>query len=275
MDRMNASLARLELPHFDGAQLTKLLGELVKLEKDWIPRGDGFSLYLRPTVIGTHPFIGVGPSARCKLFVICSPVGPYYPEGFKPVSLYADEVHVRAWPGGTGRYKLGSNYGLTIRPQVEAAQRGYAQVLWLFGEQQLVTEVGTMNFFVFWRNKRTGRKELVTAPLDGTILPGVTRQSILDLAREWDEFDVREQDFTIHELVEAAQEKRLLEAFGAGTAAVVAPVKGFCYKDKDYAVPLDPKDPSAGAGQLTKRFWDAITDIQYGRTASEWSVRVQ
>lgn len=158
------------------------------------------------------------------------------------------------------------NYAPTILPQQVAVQHGYTQVLWLFGDQ--VTEVGTMNFFVLWDNEQ-GKRELVTAPLDGTILPGVTRQSVLDLCRAWGEFEVTERTFTIRELTKAVREKRLVEAFGCGTAAVVSPVKLVNYDGEDYPIPIDE---GLQAGQLTHRLWDAISDIQYGRVDSPWSV---
>jgi branched-chain amino acid aminotransferase len=140
-------------------------------------------LYLRPTMIGTQRTLGVGPPGSALLYVICCPVGPYYPTGFKAVSLEATDYAVRAWPGGVGDKKLGANYAPCILPQVQAAKRGFQQNLWLFGEDEKVTEVGTMNFFAVLKDS-AGNKELVTAPLDGTILDGVTRDSILALARE-------------------------------------------------------------------------------------------
>ncbi len=272
MRRMAHSMRTLSLPELDREGFLECIKRLVLVEKGWIPRGEGFSLYLRPTVIGTQPTLGVSQSRRCKLFTICSPVGPYYPEGFKPVKLLAEKDNVRAWPGGVGHSKLGGNYAPTIRVQAEAAKRGYAQVLWLFGKEQQVTEVGTMNFFVLWR-RRDGEVELVTAPLDdGTILPGVTRTSILDLARSWGEFKVTEGHFTIHDVVEAAKEGRIIECFGAGTAAVVSPVRLISYDGVDHDIPLDPQDKSAGAGKLTRRIWDSLLAIQYGKVEHPWSV---
>jgi len=187
MERMNTSCERLFLPNFDGEELTECIKELIKVDRSWIPEGEGYSLYIRPTAISTHPYLGVTKPENAKVFVILSPVGPYYPSGFAPVKLFADNRNVRAWPGGIGYAKAGGNYAPTIGPQTEAAEKGYSQVLWLFGEDDQVTEVGTMNMFTFWINEE-GEKELVTAPLDGTILPGVTRDSILQLAREWGEF---------------------------------------------------------------------------------------
>lgn len=272
LERLQDSMHRMCFPSFAEDEFAACLEELVRVDKDWIPRGEGFSLYLRPTAISTHPYLGVGRSTSIKLFVIASPVGPYYPEGFKPVSLFADTVHVRAWPGGTGASKVGANYAPTILPQALAAANGYSQVLWLFGRGDAaeITEVGTMNFFAVLKND-AGEKELVTPPLDGTILPGVTRDSILQLARDWREFKVSERNITIGELTRAINSGRLLEAFGAGTAAVVSPIRNVHYENKDYAVPIDA---SIGAGPITKRFWDSITGIQYGKLPDKhgWSV---
>jgi len=270
MARLNDSMQRLDFPGFDGEQLINCLKKLCIIDKDWIPKGFGYSLYIRPTAISTYGALGVAAAPQVKLYVITSPVGPYYPSGFKPVKLLADPKYVRAWPGGTGGSKVGSNYGPTIRPQREAAAKGFAQILWLFGPNYEVTEVGTMNQFFFWRTP-TGKKELITTPLDGTILPGVTRDSVLSLARGWKEFDVVERPYTISEVIKAAEEGRLLEAFGAGTAAIVSPVEGFSFRDKYYQCPIDPK---LGCGPLAKRLVDTLMNIQYGKVPHNWSVVV-
>ena len=265
MQRLARSMRTLALPPLDEAGFLECVRALVRTDADWVPRGEGFALYLRPTVIGTQPTLGVSRSRRCKLFVIACPVGPYYPEGFKPVRLLAERAAVRAWPGGTGDSKLGGNYAPTIRVQGEAQKAGFAQVLWLFGAEQQVTEVGTMNFFVLW-TRRDGKRELITAPLDGTILPGVTRASLLELARRWGEFEVTEGKFSIFDLRDAAREGRVIECFGAGTAAVVSPVSAISYEGEEIKIPLHPTDAAAGAGELTRRFWNVLADIQYGRS---------
>jgi branched-chain amino acid aminotransferase len=184
MARLNKSAARIALPTFEPTALIELISKLVHLDARFIPDHRGYSLYLRPTLIGTQKTLGVGPPGSALLYVIASPVGPYYPTGFKAVSLEATDYAVRAWPGGVGDKKLGANYAPCIVPQQQAASRGFQQNLWLFGEEEYVTEVGTMNMFVAIADKQTGQKELVTAPLDGTILEGVTRDSVLHLARE-------------------------------------------------------------------------------------------
>jgi branched-chain amino acid aminotransferase len=185
-------------------------------------------------------------------------------------------IHGMFRPGGTGAAKVGGNYALGIRPAMEASAKGYAQILWLFGSDLQVTEVGTMNQFFFWHRESDGAKELITAPLDGTILPGVTRDSILGLTREWKEFQVTERKYTLNEIIKACKEGRMIEAFGAGTAAIVSPVKGFHYNGTDYDIPLNKSDPKAKAGLLTQRLADSIMDIQYGRVKNHpWSVVVQ
>lgn len=195
---------------------------------------------------------------HCHAFrqVILSPVGPYYPEGFAPVKLWAEKQFVRAWPGGTGDAKVGGNYGPGILPQFLAAQKGFSQNLWLFGRDDEVTEVGTMNMFTFWKNEESGRNELVTAPLDGTILPGITRDSVIQLAEEWGDIEVAERTVTMPEIVSAIETGRLHECFGSGTAAVVSPIELIHYNGVDYQVPLDKADADATAGKLTQRVWD-------------------
>lgn len=148
-------------------------------------------------------------------------------------------------------------------------------MLWLFGPSQQITEVGSMNAFVFWRSLQDPQKrQLITPPLDGTILPGVTRDSILNLCRQWGEFDVLEAPITVHELVSALAEKRVLEVFGSGTAAIITPVKNIRFRGADYPIPLDPDNPNEGAGPLARRLWRELVRIQYGDVAHEWSVLV-
>lgn len=270
MDRMNKSADRIALPTFDGEELLKCIDQFLLLEKSFVPEGAGYSLYLRPTMIGTTASLGVGVPDKALIYVIASPVGPYYSTGFKPVSLEATDYAVRAWPGGCGNRKLGANYAPCIKPQLEAAQRGYAQNLWLFGDEGYVTEVGTMNAFFVFKTK-DGKKELVTAPLDGTILEGVTRDLILELARERlpaDQWIVSERKFTMSEIKEAAAAGNLVEAFGAGTAAVVSPIDNIGWKGEDIAVPVvDGK-----AGELTTQVAEWIRKIQYGEEShKDWS----
>ncbi|KAF9338947.1 branched-chain-amino-acid aminotransferase [Linnemannia elongata] len=275
MKRFNRSAQRIALPSFEDEELTKLISEFLKVDDRWIPKGRGYSLYLRPTMIGTQESLGVGASNKAMIFVIASPVGPYFPSGFAAVNLLATSEKVRAWPGGTGDAKVGGNYAPCIKPQLDANKEGYQQNLWLFGPDHQVTEVGTMNCFVFWKNEKGG-KELVTPELDGSILPGVTRDSILSLTRSWGEFKVSERKFTMKDLVKADKEGRIIEMFGAGTACIVCPIKKIHYDGHDIHVPLDPSDKTSQAGKLTKRINDSIMDIQYGDVEGPkgWSVVV-
>lgn len=274
MQRLNKSAARIALPTFDGDAVIDLIGKFCKLDQRFIPSEKGYSLYIRPTLIGTQRTLGVGPPGSALLYVIASPVGPYYPTGFKAVSLEATDYAVRAWPGGVGDKKLGANYAPCIVPQLKAAKKGLHQNLWLFGEEERLTEVGTMNLFVCIKDKETGQKELVTAPLDGTILEGVTRDSVLALARErlapkgW---KVSERYLTMKDLAEAEEEGRLIEVFGAGTAAIVSPVRSIAWKDRMVSCGLKPEE-EAGEIALTMKGW--IEAIQYGDEDHPWSVTV-
>ncbi|XP_074995174.1 branched-chain-amino-acid aminotransferase, mitochondrial-like isoform X3 [Calonectris borealis] len=266
MQRMERSAQRVCLPAFDGAELLECIRALVRLEQEWVPPGPRASLYIRPTFIGTEPSLGVAPPGQALLFVILCPVGPYFPGGhFSPVGLLADPSHTRAWPGGAGHCKLGGNYGPTIALQRAAQARGCQQVLWLHGPERLLTEVGTMNLFVFW-HREDGELELVTPPLDGLILPGVTRQSLLELAREWGEFGVREGPLPMGTVLAALAQGRLREMFGSGTACVVCPVGGILYEEKWYPVPTMEHGP-----ELAQRFLRVLSDIQYGHVPSEWA----
>ncbi|CAF0999704.1 unnamed protein product [Adineta steineri] len=268
MKRMLNTAERSVLPTFDGNELLECIKKLVQVDADWVPRSKSSTLYIRPTLIGTEPQLGVAASSESLLFVITGPVGPYYPTGFKPVSLLADTVHCRAFPGGMGAYKAGSNYGPTIYVNKMAQAQGCQQVLWLYGEKRYVTEVGTMNVFMCLKNKKGG-VEIVTPPLDGLILPGVTRQSILDLGRTWKDITVSERSITMDELLEAQQNNSLLEMFGSGTAAIVCPIERIVYEGKSY----DLATMNKGA-PLTNRFHDEIVDIQFGRKPSKWTVDV-
>jgi len=245
-----------------------------------VPKETGHSLYIRPTLIGTQKAIGVCPPTEALLFVICSPVGPYYPQGFKPVSLYGTTEYIRAAPGGTGAYKLGVNYAPGVMPQKVAAMKGYAQNLWLHGPEHHLTEVGTMNMFAVFTTGN-GDMELVTPPLDGMILPGVTRDSVLTLAREHasgkkrltnmpDRLTVSERPVTMKEVKEASQSGRLVELFGTGTAAVISPVDKIGYLGEDVYIPTG----ADGMGPISRPIWTELVGRQTGAIPSEWSVVV-
>ncbi|XP_061494414.1 branched-chain-amino-acid aminotransferase, cytosolic isoform X1 [Rhineura floridana] len=269
MDRMLRSALRATLPGFDKGELLECIRKLVAVEQEWVPYSTSASLYIRPTLIGTEPSLGVKKPSKALLYVILSPVGPYFSSGsFNPISLWADPKYVRAWKGGTGDCKLGGNYGSSIYAQREAMELGCQQVLWLYGDDHQITEVGTMNLFLYWRNE-DGEEELATPPLDGIILPGVTRQSILDLAGTWGEFKVSERYITMSNLRAALKDNRVKEMFGAGTACVVCPISTILYLGENLHIPTMENGP-----QMATRFLNQLGDIQYGREDSEWTIVV-
>lgn len=270
MDRMLKTAKRAALPEFDKEEFLKCISELIRVDNEWVPFSTKASLYIRPTFISMEPTLGVNVPNSALLYCILCPVGPYFETGaFEPVSLMADPKYIRAFPGGVGAYKLGSNYGPTIEVQQEAQLRGCQQVLWLYGDDHEVTEVGTMNVFVYWINEE-GEKELVTMPLStGIILPGVTRNSLIELAREWDQFKVSERRFNMGDVKKALNENRLIEMFGAGTACVVCPIDRILYMDEELLIPT-----MDNGAELSRRFLDVLTDIQYGRVESDWSYTV-
>lgn len=281
MKRMNNTAKRIALPSFNGNAVVELIKELIRLDKHWIPDKEGYSLYIRPTFIGTQAALGIAPPNEALLFVICSPVGPYYPQGFKPVALYGTTEYSRAAPGGIGAYKLGANYAPGVMVQKEAAKKGYVQNLWLHGPDHHITEVGTMNAFVVFKHA-DGVLELVTPPLDGMILPGVTRDSVLALAREHASGEapvdgmpegklvVNERPVTMKEVKEAAEKGTLVEFFGTGTAAVISPVDRIGYLGQDLHIPVGPD----GMGPISRPIWKKLVGIQTGKISHPWSVLV-
>ncbi|KAK2088871.1 Branched-chain-amino-acid aminotransferase, mitochondrial [Saguinus oedipus] len=278
MDRMLRSALRLCLPGFDKLELLECIRRLIEVDKDWVPDAAGTSLYVRPVLIGNEASLGVSRPTRALLFVILCPVGSYFHEdSMTPVSLLADPAFIRAWVGGVGNYKLGGlppsrNYGPTVLVQQEASRRGCEQVLWLYGPDHQLTEVGTMNIFVYWTHE-DGVLELVTPPLDGVILPGVVRQSLLDLAQTWvrtwrllGEFRVVERTITMKELLRSLEEGRVREVFGSGTACQICPVHRILYKDKNFHIPTMENGP-----ELILRFQKELKEIQL-RRYSAWNI---
>ncbi|XP_055792971.1 branched-chain-amino-acid aminotransferase, cytosolic-like [Salvelinus fontinalis] len=241
---------------FDRAELGECIRRLVQVDLEWVPQSDSASLYIRPTFLGTERPLGVTKSSHALLYVILSPVGSFFSTGAKPVSLWADSKYIRAWRGGTGDYKMGGNYGASIYAQHEAVDCGCQQVLWLYGDDHQVTEVGTMNIFLFWNNEK-GEEELATPPLNGIILPGITRQSILELTRKWGEFKVCERYLTMADLRWALKEGRVKEMFGSGTACVVSPVGRILYQGENLHIPCQEDFP-----QPASRLMKELTDIQ-------------
>ena len=251
-ERFNRSAKRLCMPEVDPDFQMKALEQLLRIDADWIPRSKGTSLYIRPTMFATEPALGVRPAKEYIYYIITSPVGPYYPEGFNPVKIYVTDEFVRAVRGGVGEAKTVGNYAASLYAAEIAKKKGYTQVLWLDAvERKYVEEVGTMNIFFRIDN------ELVTPPLTGSILPGVTRDSVIQLAKHWG-FKVIERPISIDEVVESIKDGRLQECFGTGTAAVISPVGELCYRDEKYII-NDGK-----VGEWSKRFYDEIVGVQYG-----------
>uniref|UniRef100_A0AAY4BBU6 Branched-chain-amino-acid aminotransferase n=1 Tax=Denticeps clupeoides TaxID=299321 RepID=A0AAY4BBU6_9TELE len=256
MNRMLKSAKRACLPSFNEAELLECIRKLVEVDQEWVPYSDNASLYIRPTYLGTEASLGVKRPSRALLYVILSPVAAYFSTGAKAVSLWADCKYIRAWKGGTGDCKMGGNYGASICAQYEALDYGCQQVLWLYGDDHQITEVGTMNLFLYWTNE-DGEEELATPPLDGIILPGITRQSILELALKWDRFKVSERYLTMGDLQRALKENRVTEMFGSGTACVVCPVSRILYQGEALELPC-AEDGSSLASRIMKE----LTDIQ-------------
>jgi branched-chain amino acid aminotransferase len=264
LERLNASARRLCMPTFDEDVVEDAMKRLVLLERDWIPHTEGCSLYIRPTYIATDPYLGVRASNNYLLYIILNPVSAYYPEGFNPVSIWVSEKYVRAVVGGVGEAKTGGNYAASLAAQMMAKEKGFSQVLWLDGrERRYVEEVGTMNIFFVIDD------EVVTSPLTGSILPGITRDSVLQLLRDWGH-RVSERMLDIAEVVAASESGRLKEVFGTGTAAIISPVSSFHYRDRDHQV------ADGRTGPLSQKLYDQILAIQYGRQEDPhgWTTRI-
>ncbi|VVC40579.1 Hypothetical protein CINCED_3A000202 [Cinara cedri] len=265
LKRLNVSAKRIGLPEIEPEVLLSGIERLVSIDNEWLPVSAPLSLYIRPNLIGTEGALGVGQADSALLYVIMCTVGSYFSNKFKSVRLMANPKFTRAWPGGSGDSKIGANYATTLYPQELASELGCHQMLWLFGEDRQITEVGAMNVFIFYKNK-CGAKVLATPPLNGLILPGITRQSILELAREWNEFYVEERNFTMDELIELNNNNQILEFFGSGTAAVISPVSSILYEGEDIKLPtMEQPTP------LYSRLYNAITDIQYGKIPHPWT----
>lgn len=252
MERMNRSAQRMVMPTFDSTFVLEALEKLLLIEKRWIPTKPGTSLYIRPTMIATEPKLGVKPSDEYLFFIILSPVGPYFKEGFSPVGIYVADAHVRAAEGGVGSAKTMGNYAASLMAGTLAKGEGYSQVLWLDAkERKYLEEVGTMNIFVVFED------EIVTPPLSGTILPGITRDSVITLLKEKG-YTVSERPVSIGEVIEGIDSGKTKEMFGCGTAAIIAPVGRLFYRNHTYPI-------SGGSiGSLTQALFDDLTGIQCG-----------
>ena len=252
--RLNRSCHKVCIPKIDEDFALESLKALLKLEADWVPHLFETSLYIRPTIIATDPFLGVRESYSYRYFIILSPVGVYYPEGFNPIKIWVAKDHVRAVRGGLGEAKTPANYAASLYVGSQAHRKGYTQVLWLDGvERKYIEEVGSMNIFFVIDD------EVVTPVLNGSILPGITRDSVIALAKHWN-LKVTERPISIDEVISEHASGKLQEIFGAGTAAVISPVGEINYDEKIHTV------GDGNVGPMAKRFYQALTDIQYGKT---------
>ena len=251
--RLNHSAERLCIPQMDEEVLLNGLKALLETDADWVPRTDGYSLYIRPFVFASEVGVGVHASKEYICCIICSPVGAYYPEGLAPTKIMIEDEDVRAVRGGTGETKSGGNYAASLRAGERAREKGFSQVLWLDGiERKYIEEVGAMNVLF----KIGG--EIITPALSGSLLNGITRRSCLQLLRDWG-YTVTERLISVDELMAAAKDGALEEAFGSGTAAVVCPVGMISYQGIDYQV------QDGQTGPLTQRLYEALTSIQWGK----------
>jgi branched-chain amino acid aminotransferase len=264
MKRLNRSNNRLCIPAIDEELVLEALKALIATDKEWIPTAEGTSLYIRPFIISTEPYLGVAASKTYKLMIILSPVGSYYKEGINPVKIHVEDNYVRAVAGGTGKAKTAGNYAGSLKAQDEAAAKGFSQVLWLDGvEKKYIEEVGSMNIFF----KING--EIVTPKLNESILAGVTRSSVIELLKSWD-IPVIEKQISIEEIFEYYRNGQLEEAFGTGTAAVISPVGQLNWKEEQLVI------NHGETGEIAKKLYDTLTGIQTGRVADpfNWIVEI-
>jgi branched-chain amino acid aminotransferase len=251
------------MPQIDEHFFMEALQKLILLDQDWIPRGSGTSLYIRPTMIASEPALGVHPAHEYLFFIITGPVGAYYAEGFGPTKIYVSEEYFRSAPGGTGYCKAGSNYTSGLYACEIAKKMGYTQVLWLDAvERKYVEEVGTSNMFFMIAD------EVITAPLTGTILPGITRDSVIQLARSWG-VKVSERRLAMDEVMAAMAAGTLNEAFASGTAAIVSPVGHIYYRKEEHAI------NGGKTGPLTERLYNEILQIQLGMREDPFGWRMK
>ena len=255
--RMQDSSERMCIPTIPVEDYVQAVKALVEVEKDWVPYLDGSSLYIRPFVIATDVGMGVHASHNYTFCIICAPSGAYYAEGINPVRIYVEDEYIRAAPGLTGFTKCGGNYAASIKAGELAAQQGFAQVLWLDGvEKKYVEEVGSMNIFF----KIDGK--VYTAACTGTVLPGVTRRSCIELLQDWG-YEVIEGKLAIEDIMAAGRAGKLEEIFGTGTAAVVSPVKELCWKGESVFI------GDGSIGPVTQKLYDTMTGMQWGKLPDE------
>jgi branched-chain amino acid aminotransferase len=251
--RLNASARRLVMPEVDEAFVLSSLEKLLYLDKNWIPTKEGFALYIRPTMIATEENLSAGPANKYLFYILLSPVGAYYSSGLKPVNIYITDAYSRASLGGCGSAKAAGNYAAGLIAQKEGLKYGCHQVLWLdSAEKKYIEEVGAMNIFIRFKDT------LVTPPLEGTILPGITRDSVLKITRDWG-LKVEERKVALTELLEGIESGDVVEVFGTGTAAVVSPVGRVRFKDKEYAIAQEQ------TGELTQKIHDHMLALYRGK----------
>lgn len=262
--RTNVTNDRLCIPEVNVEDILQAIKTVINVDKEWIPDKKGTALYIRPFIIASDPFLGVRPSMTYKFIVIMCPVGAYYKEGINPVRIWVENEYVRAVKGGVGYAKTGGNYAASLKAQMKAKEKGFTQVLWLDGiERKYVEEVGTMNVFF----KING--EVITPSLEGSILPGVTRNSVIELLKSWG-IKVVERKLSIDEVYEASEKGQLEEVFGTGTAAVISPVGELCWKGKSIIINNNK------IGDLSQKIYNTITGIQTGEVEDQfgWTVEV-
>ena len=251
--RTNDTNKRLCIPQLPEEDFVEAVKAVVSVDKDWIPKEDGTSLYIRPFIIATDEFLGVAPSKTYLFIIILSPSGAYYESGLAPVGIWIEDDYVRAVKGGMGFAKTGGNYAASLIAQVKAHDDGYSQVLWLDGvERKYIEEVGAMNIFF-----KIGGK-VVTPMLNGSILPGITRNSVIEVCKSWG-YEVEERKISVDELIAAQKEGKLEECFGTGTAAVISPVGKLRYKDDVMIINNNE------IGPLSQKLYDTITGLQWGK----------
>lgn len=264
IERLNNSAERMVMPKINPDIFIAGLKMLIELEKDWVPKTHGSTLYIRPTYISVTPRLGVQPADDYYFYIILSPSGPYFPEGFSPIKIFVSQHYIRAAHGGTGNSKTGGNYASSLLVGKEAEEHGCSQVLWLDAiHKKYIEEVGAMNIFVKMNDT------IYTAPLAGTILPGVTRNSTIQLARDFG-YTVKEESLSIDDVISGIHSGEVQEIFGSGTAASIAPVGGLYYKGEEHII------NNFQVGEASKKLYKALTDIQWSRIEDKygWVLRV-
>ncbi len=266
MKRFNKSAMRMAMPVVDEEEHLSAIVQLIEMEHEWVPAKPGSSLYIRPTMIASQPALGVHASSKYLHFVIVGPVGAYFKQGFSPVPVYISDKYRRAVRGGVGDAKTGGNYAASLFVGTEAKEKGYSQVLWLDAiEGRYIEEVGAMNICFVYEGKR-----IVTPPLTGSILSGITRKSVLQLGEDLG-YEMAEEAIDVNDMLADVQSGKITEVFGCGTAAVIAPVGKFGYKDAEYTI------NNYEVGPVSKHLYQELTDIQYGRIEDRfgWTMTIE